>query len=511
VGGTAETLEIARGPLRVHFRPGPPVGLTLWLEGSPGGIDLEPTPPAGFSALLAGGPRAMSRGDIKGRAAPAHRIEWLSWERGGPGLRLAIEIDDAGAGVTLETTLENRGTRPIDLEPLPVAACSGALPPLTLHRLWSDDAGHEESLLLGSGSGPVLWAGFSTGRSGFGRLRLRDGGFVADETGVGVLAPGESLAVDRLFLGRARDRTAALDAWARRAGAEMEAPMPARPTRLEGDAEGGSGSPLILEGRHVPGTGAAAWRDQLARLRAGLEGAASLSAAGPPLASTGLAHAMMPGDDALHLAVGSQRLWLLDLPLADAHALGWKELLTGLVGGVVRVSAAGASGSRALLPALAREASHLAPGVLRVPLLGDRVAILLCNTTAEVRPLGLDGALLSGLDLGGPAHGYEFGTNEPLGWVSETVPARAVAPGAGRLLALTPPADRPLVIGSNLHVGMGTSEVAALRRTPDGLVLVMRHPGEHEGDVWVAIPGEPRVRRVPVRFRDRAEIPLDHG
>lgn len=501
MASTDETLEIVRGPLRVCFRTRP-VGLTLWFDGGGDGIELQPTPPAGFADLLEGRPRALCRGDLKGRAAPAHRIEWLSWERHGHGLRVAIEVDDAGAGVTLETALENRGAGPIALAPLSVATGRGALPPLVPHRLWSDGEGHEESLLLGSGDGPTLWVGFTTGRSGYGRLRLRPDGFVADETGVGVLQPGDSLAVDRLFVGRASSRTEALDDWARRAGAEMEAPMPARPSLIAIDGTG----PAVHEARHEPGTGAAAWRAELAELRTRLDAATSLSAAGPPLASTGLTHALMPGGAALPLAIASQRLWLLDVALQGTNELGWEELLAGLVGGVVRVAGSDATRSRALLPTLAREASLIAPDVLRVPLLGERIAILLCNTSPEVQEMGLT---LEGLGLSFPAHGYEFGSNESLGLVSGSVPARAVAPGGGRLLALTPPADRPLVVGSNLHVGMGATEVAALRKTSEGLVLVMRHPGQHEGDVWVAIPGEAAVRRVPVRFRDRAEIPLD--
>jgi hypothetical protein len=79
--------------------------------------------------------------------------------------------------------------------------------------------------------------------------------------------------------------------------------------------------------------------------------------------------------------------------------------------------------------------------------------------------------------------------------------------GGCRVVGLTPPSDRVQVIGSSLHIGMGTLEVASLRPLPrSGHVLSLRLAGTHRGDVWITEPESTTARRVAVAFSDSARI-----
>ena len=75
------------------------------------------------------------------------------------------------------------------------------------------------------------------------------------------------------------------------------------------------------------------------------------------------------------------------------------------------------------------------------------------------------------------------------------------------MIGLTPPSNRAQVIGSSLHIGMGTLEVASLRpHSRSGHLLSLRLAGAHSGDVWIAEPQSTTAVRVPVAFSDAAVI-----
>jgi hypothetical protein len=160
-----------------------------------------------------------------------------------------------------------------------------------------------------------------------------------------------------------------------------------------------------------------------------------------------------------------------------------------------------------ILPPLAREA-HTPPasGILVTPLVGERLAVLLLGPVARPAELG---ASFRTLGIRGPFHGFDFWENQPLGLLGEGIPPRSTAPGGCRVIGLTPPSDRVQVIGSSLHIGMGTLEVASLRpQSRSEHRLSLRLPGSHRGDVWIVEPDEATARRVPVAFRDAASIEI---
>jgi hypothetical protein len=138
------------------------------------------------------------------------------------------------------------------------------------------------------------------------------------------------------------------------------------------------------------------------------------------------------------------------------------------------------------------------------PLVGGRLAVLLLNPEAEPADLALS---FQALGRRGPFHGFDFWENQPLGLLHDGIPPRGVDPGGCRVVGLTPPSDRVQVIGSSLHIGMGTLEVASLRPLPrSGHVLSLRLAGTHRGDVWITEPESTTARRVAVAFSDSARI-----
>jgi hypothetical protein len=158
-----------------------------------------------------------------------------------------------------------------------------------------------------------------------------------------------------------------------------------------------------------------------------------------------------------------------------------------------------------ILPPLARKANApRAPGLLVTPLVGGKLGVLLLNGEAKRADLGLPFRVLG---QRGPFHGFDFWENRPLGLLHEGIPARGVDPGGCRVIGLTPPSDRAQVIGSSLHIGMGTLEVASLRpHSPSGHLLSLRLAGTHRGDVWIAESQSTTAVRVPVAFRNAAVV-----
>jgi len=268
------------------------------------------------------------------------------------------------------------------------------------------------------------------------------------------------------------------------------------------------------------------YRARLAQARERLEPDTLLIARDAPFgASVGLADARGEGEDAapgpreLDLAFTNQRLWLLapgplrvgEGSLEEARS---RASIAGLAGGLLTLADDLDTLSderfeilRRILPPLARECDAPATeGVLVTPLVGGSLAVLLHNPDPEPADLALP---FRALGHRGPFHGFDFWENQPLGLLHDGIPARRVEPGGCRVVGLTPPSDRAQVVGSSLHIGMGTLEVASLRPLTQGhLVLSLRLAGAHRGDIWIAEPQSTTACRVAVAFTDAAMIEL---
>jgi hypothetical protein len=472
------------------------------------------------------------------------------WQRQGIGLRWIVELPREGPGVMVSLCVENRGQQAVRLRalhPLAIAASEAtrialrAPPSSPRLPLTPDPHGGEplESLLLlDLGRDRTALLGFVTARRGWTRWTLETIGArvtrleAVNALGDRILSPGEIFESDRAWLAVGPDRAALMIDWAQRTGLEMDARVPrrgaaiwsqrGRDDRLEGIE---TSRVHAVEAKEV--SDVMDYRARLARERAQLEpGGLLLARAAPFGASVGLAdargdpHGLPPGPQDLELAFTNQRLWLLTPgtlrlatgSLAEART---RASIAGLAGGLLTLNddvAVLAEERRAILerilPPLARECD--APrvgGVLVTRLLGGRLAVLLLNTEEKHAELGL---AFRALDLRGPFHGFDFWENEPLGLLQQGIPPRRVAPGGCRVIGLTPVSDRLQIVGSSLHIGMGTLEVASLRPLPrGGHILSLRLPGTHRGDVWITGPESATTRRIGVAFSDVGQVEID--
>jgi hypothetical protein len=387
------------------------------------------------------------------------------------------------------------------------------------------------------------------------------------------LEPGEGVESERAWLALGAEEASLLVEWARLAGLEMEARAPGRAVFLTeaerhalpalaqelrhlGDlvvveprvdiASGKSDTRALhafaseahamgaMPGATLgggPGTPRAELAAQCAVLRSlGIEHVAG-RAEETTLGSVGLIDTLrlptLPGPEgvrrALDLAFSGQRLWRLDPGPALGPAVGppseeerTRFCVFALLGAALRVAgdprpldAVRAHWLRLATPGLARPAVAVPiPGgrALVVSLVGGRRAVLLVNESGATSALGIP---FRSLGVTGPHHVFEFWQEEALGLAQEAVAPVPVPAGGSRLLALTPVAPRAQVIGTALHLGMGSLEASGLRAREDGpLELTLRLPGQRSGAVWIAFPGEAAARRIEVSFEDVLTLSL---
>jgi len=384
------------------------------------------------------------------------------------------------------------------------------------------------------------------------------------------LAPGEGVESERAWLGLGDDEALLLLEWARLAGLEMGARAPGRAVLVRALARGDAPDAMrelkplsqlvVLERREElapekgdagalqrfasevqaiggmagatlasePGTSRTQLAAQCAALRAlGIEHLAG-RAAETTLGSVGLIDTLrLPGApglagvrQALDLAFTGQRLWRLDPgpalgpgPQPPSQEERTRFCVFALLGGALRVDrgldpldAERAHWLRLATPGLARVgiARPILHGrALVVPLVNGRHAVLLANESNETRALG---ATFRALGVEGPQHVFEFWREEARESLEGVPPATVEAAGS-RLLALTPLAPRPQLIGTTLHLGMGCLEASGLRARDDGgLELKLQLPGRRNGALWISIPGEAVPRRIEVSFEDTLSL-----
>ncbi len=413
---------------------------------------------------LAPAPTVVARGRIKTSVGPAERLEILN-PGAGESRRLVLELEATGTGLVVEL---DAGT---GAEPTPPLEVSGPAEPVRVDPdgAWVVAAATERWLLLGLLSGED-------------RLLTREAGTWRAPAGA------------RLWLRTGPSPDAVLEAWAERVAAERGA-------------------------RLVP-RGGVSWPGGGASERLGLTAATLPDPIGELAApaAAGRQAVRRVRDLAAH-AHESARLWHLapapiggtadDLPRLES------QLSLASLGGYAELAsspdswpAAAVARARRALPPLARTIRALPGGGLVAPLRHGRLAVWLGNHGSEPAEIGLTPDLLTRLGPG-PFVAYDFWPDRALGRIEREVPPTIIPPGGGRLLGLSPCTEGPGVIGSRLHLGMGTLEVAQLAWQADRWQLRLRHPGRHEGNVWIQHPALADPLRVPVAFEDQTQVPLD--
>ena len=115
---------------------------------------------------------------------------------------------------------------------------------------------------------------------------------------------------------------------------------------------------------------------------------------------------------------------------------------------------------------------------------GNFAAIQLWNPTGRPAAVTLAGIPLT--ELGKQFHAWSFWDQKYLGAVDASLVLPDVPAYGGKVLRLTPVAnDRPVLIGSNLHISMGSAEIKNIVSSRDGMTIDLTDAGAREGELHV--------------------------
>lgn len=174
---------------------------------------------------------------------------------------------------------------------------------------------------------------------------------------------------------------------------------------------------------------------------------------------------------------------------------------------------------RACLPPLGRPARAIDlfdendPQIYHLPLADkNRHLLALINWRGSSHTPSIDPRKLR---ITGPYHAFEYWNERYLG-VVENHPKElpfSIKPHGCALINLVPVSDRPQVIATSLHLGMGAIEVLDEKIEGDKLRVSLELHGPRRGRVYVVPPGRPAKEALiskEIAFLDRAlvEIPL---
>jgi hypothetical protein len=96
------------------------------------------------------------------------------------------------------------------------------------------------------------------------------------------------------------------------------------------------------------------------------------------------------------------------------------------------------------------------------------------------------------------AHAWSFWDDSYLGIVSDRMIARALPPHGARIIRLTAPdSRRPIIVGSNLHIGCGAAEIAAVSYDDDAIMVCFAaNAGRRTGVIHIVSPWPLQIAKV---------------
>jgi len=130
----------------------------------------------------------------------------------------------------------------------------------------------------------------------------------------------------------------------------------------------------------------------------------------------------------------------------------------------------------------------------------DKSLLALFNWTDRAKKMKLE---LRKLGLSGPHHVFEFWSKKYMGVTDNSMDLGMVPPHACRYMALTPAGDqkKPVLVGLDFHLGMGTQGFEKLEVGPEGRMNIqMSLPGKRKGKAWV-VTAEGEVREIEMEFK----------
>jgi len=114
---------------------------------------------------------------------------------------------------------------------------------------------------------------------------------------------------------------------------------------------------------------------------------------------------------------------------------------------------------------------------------GDFAVYNLYNCTAGEKPLTLDFEE-AGLPQGVKCAVYDFWHGRVIGYATDVYTTEPIEHHASALLRFTPiNSDRPTLVGSDLHLSIGATEIDNLRTTPGGVKIDLSDAGAQEGSL----------------------------
>ena len=115
---------------------------------------------------------------------------------------------------------------------------------------------------------------------------------------------------------------------------------------------------------------------------------------------------------------------------------------------------------------------------------GDFAVYNLYNPGKEAKTITLD-FKAAGLPTGVNCAVFDFWTNQLIGFAKDTYTTTALAPLSSSLLRFTPlekdEKNLPVLIGSNLHLSMGATEIENIRTSASSVTLQMSDAGAQDG------------------------------
>jgi len=115
---------------------------------------------------------------------------------------------------------------------------------------------------------------------------------------------------------------------------------------------------------------------------------------------------------------------------------------------------------------------------------GDFAVYNLYNPGNEAKPITLD-FKTAGLPAGVNCAVFDFWTNQLIGFAKDSYTTSPQEPLSSSLLRFTPldetDTNSPILIGSNLHLSMGATEIDAIRTTASGVTLKLSDAGARDG------------------------------
>ncbi len=127
---------------------------------------------------------------------------------------------------------------------------------------------------------------------------------------------------------------------------------------------------------------------------------------------------------------------------------------------------------------------------------GSSASVALWNKEDQAMDLTLDAYSLK--SLGDRFHAWSFWEEKYLGLVDGSFIARNVPPHGCALLRLTKPADNtgmPLIVGSTLHISMGSGELKSVETGEGELVIDLTDGGARDGKIFLHYTGSMTVKQ----------------